>query len=81
MAIFLYNGVGSRVEVRLPSDTMDELRTEMLIGVKEHEVLIPNAWIDEVNRTFPYIIMPVDVDSIRFEAVYGSFKCITFKTR
>lgn len=81
MAVFISNGSDPRVEVRLPGDIMDELRTEMLIGVRQHEVLVPNAWIDEVNRTFPCILMPIDTDSIQYETVYGSFKCITFKSR
>lgn len=81
MTVFTYIGSGQDVEVRLPGDIMDELRTEMLIGVKDHEVLVPNAWIDEVNHTFPCTRMPIDIDSIHYETVYGSFKCITFKSR
>lgn len=79
MAVFTSNG-GGMVEVRLPVDMMDELKTEILIGGRDHELLIPNAWIDEVNNTYPFILLPIDPDSIQFETVYGSFTCITFTT-
>lgn len=80
MAVFTSNG-GAMVEVRLPGDMMDELKTEILIGGRDHELLIPNAWIDEVNNTYPFVLLPVVLDSIQFETVYGSFTCITFTTR
>lgn len=80
MAVFTSNG-GGMVEVRLPGDMMDELKTEILIGGRNHELLIPNAWIDEVNNTYPYVLLPIDRDSIKFETVYGSFTCITFTSR
>lgn len=81
MAIFTSNGSNQMVEVRLPGDLMNELRTEVLIGVKDHEILIPNAWVDGVNKAFPHVLLPVIVDSIQIEDIYNSFKCITFKTR
>lgn len=81
MAVFTYTGADKDVEVRLPGDIMDEIRTQMLIGIREFEVLIPVVWINEVNKKFPSIFMPIDIDSIKFETVYNSFKCITFKLR
>lgn len=81
MAVFTSNGLNEDVEVRLPGDIMDEFRTQMLIGIREFEVLLPDIWVSEVNKTFPFIFMPIDVNSIQYETVYNSFKCITFKLR
>ena len=81
MAVFTSNGSNQDVEVRLPGDIMDEIRTQMLIGIREFEVLIPDIWVSEVNKTFPCIFMPIDLNSIQYENVYNSFKCITFKLR
>lgn len=81
MAVFTSYGSAQMVEVRLPGDLMDELRTAVLIGVKSHEILIPSAWIYEVNKAYPHVLLPVIVDSIRIEDTYNHFNCITFKTR
>lgn len=79
--VFLSNGSDTMVEVRLPSNLAQELKTRVLLGIKSHEVLVPDAWIGEVNRSFPHILLPVDIDSIDVTTVYNSFKSIKFKTR
>lgn len=79
--VFLSKGSDTMVEVRLPSNLAQELKTRVLLGIKSHEVLVPDAWIDEVNWSFPHILLPVDIDSIDVTTVYNSFKSIKFKTR
>ncbi len=81
MAVFISNGSDSMVEVRLPADLAKELKTRVLLGIKSHEVIVPDIWIDEVNRSFPHILLPVDVDSVVVTTIYNSFKSIKFKTR
>ena len=67
-------------EVRLPSPHLKQFKTRMLLGIKHHEYLLPNAWFDEVNRSYPYVEAPVDVTSIKVEALYGGFRNVTFTT-
>lgn len=81
MAVFTSNGSDPMVEVRLPADLAKDLKTRVLLGIKTHEVIVPNVWIDEVNRAFPHILLPVDTASITFTTIYNSFKSIKFKTR
>ncbi len=74
-------GNGTRLaEVRLPSPHLKHFKTRMLLGIKEHEYLLPHAWFDEVNRTFPYVEAPVDITSIKMESILPGFRVVTFRT-
>nr|UVX89065.1 MAG: hypothetical protein [Bacteriophage sp.] len=81
MTVFISNGSDPMVEVRLPAETAKDLKTRVLLGIKTHEVIVPNVWIDEVNDTFPHILLPVDIPSITFTTLYNSFTSVKFKTR
>lgn len=83
IAIFTCYGRGDGVrltEVRLPIPQLKHLKTRMLLGIKEHEYMLPQAWFDEVNRSYPFIEAPVIFSSIKMETMFGGFRVIQFKT-
>lgn len=83
MGIFTLYGRADGVrlaEVRLPSPHLTHFKTRLLLGIKHHEYLLPHAWFDEVNRSYPFVEAPIDITTIKMESLIPGFRVITFTT-
>lgn len=83
VAVFTMYGTGAvrLTEVRLPAPSLELLKTKLLLGVKEHEYLLPVAWFDEVNRTYPFVNANVYYESISVKSPIPGFRVVKFTTR
>lgn len=67
-------------QVRLPEYHLQEFKTRLLIGVKVHEYVIPHAYFDEVNKSYPFEFASVNYNSICMRSLIPGFRTVTFIT-